>query len=120
MKSSKTIADEFLRRKAREDIEAEKADELVREILEQKLVEKEAELKAEKEAEKSKGLEVHTTKPTSDLEVHAVEPVIKPVIKKPIVQEKISVQEKPIVQKKPVVKKRWYDRIRPFGFKDSE
>jgi len=80
----------------------------------------------------------------SDLEIHAVEPVVpieeKPadqpaVVKKvrekpadqPAVVKKVRVQERPIEAKpaekspgKPVVKKRWYDRIRPLGFEESE
>jgi hypothetical protein len=145
MKTSKSIADEVLRQKAREEtegLEAEKADEKIKVMVEKKL----AEIRAEKEAEKlSEGdLEVHTTKPMSDLEIHAVEPVVpieeKPadqpaVVKKvrekpadqPAVVKKVRVQERPIEAKpaekspgKPVVKKRWYDRIRPLGFEESE
>ncbi|GAH99239.1 unnamed protein product, partial [marine sediment metagenome] len=157
MRTSKSIADDFLKRKARADAEAlkegeaekaeaekaeaEKADELIKVVIAEKL----KEVEAEKEAEKSNDFEVHTTKPMSGLEVHTVEPVIpieeepvreEPVREEPVREEpvreksvdrpavvkKVRVQAKPVVENpgKPVVKKRWYDRIRPFGFEDSE
>ncbi len=144
MKTSKSIADEFLKRKAQEKTEANETVEVkafVKDIVDEKL----AEIKAEKEAEKSKGLEVHTTKPISELEEYYVEPVVpveekpieeKPIEEKPIeekpvrektvdrpaVVKKVRVQAKPVEENpgKPVVKKRWYDRIRPFGLEDSE
>ncbi len=143
MRTSKSIADDFLKRKARADAEAlkengaekaeaekaeaEKADELIKVVIAEKL--------KEVEAEKSSDFEVHTTKPMSGLEVHTVEPVVpieeKPVreepVDRPAVVKKVRVQEKPIEEKriekspeKPVVKKRWYDRIRPLGFEDLE
>jgi len=138
MRTVKSIADEVLRRKAEaeknevekteaEKAEAEKVDELVKAVIAEKLKEIEAE---KAEASKPDDLEVHTTKPMSDLEIHAVEPVV-PIEEKPADQpavvKKVRVQERPIEAKpaekspgKPVVKKRWYDRIRPLGFEESE
>ncbi|MBA7646284.1 hypothetical protein ES703_124654 [subsurface metagenome] len=148
MRTSKSIADDFLKRKAQTDakalkeseaekleaekLEAEKADELIKAVLSEKIKEIEAE---KAEASKPDELEVQTTKPMSGLEIHTVEPVVpieeKPVREKPVdrpaVVKKVRVQEKAIKEKpvekspeKPVVKKRWYDRIRPFGFEVSE
>ncbi|GAI89630.1 unnamed protein product, partial [marine sediment metagenome] len=109
MRTSKSIADDFLKRKARADAEAlregeaekaeaekaeaEKADELIKVVIAEKLKEVEAE---KAEASKPDEFEVRTTKPMSDLEVHTVEPVIP-------IEEK-SIEEKP-VEEKPVREK---------------
>ena len=113
MRTSKSIADDFLKRKAQTDAkvlkeseaeraeaeraEAEKADELIKAVLSEKLKEIEDE-----KAEASK---------PGDLEIHTVEPVVpieeKPVREKPAdrpaVVKKVRVQEKPI-EEKPIEK----------------
>jgi len=102
MKKYRSIADEVLRRKAQEEgevLEDEKTDEFIREIVEKKL----AEIEAEKEASKPDDIEVHVTKPMSDLNVHTVEPVIPLEVEKPVIQKKPVIQGKPVVEEKPVI-----------------
>lgn len=143
MRTSKSIADDFLKRKAQRDVkvlkeseaekleaeklETEKADELIKAVLSEKIKEIEAE---KAEASKPDDLEVQTTKPMSDLEIHTVEPVVpiekKPagqpaVVKKvrekpadqPAVVKKVRVQEKPIEEK--IEEKRKLNLMPPFS-----
>lgn len=128
MRTSKSIADDFLKRKARADAvalkegeaekaeaekaEAEKADELIKVVIAEKL----KEVEAERGGEKSSDFEVFTTKPMAPLEEHYVEPIVpieekpieeKPIEKKPVrektvdrpaVVKKVRVQAKPVVE----------------------
>jgi len=138
MRTVKTIADEVLRRKAEaeknevekteaEKAEAKKVDELVKAVIAEKLKEIEAE---KAEASKPDDLEVHVTKPMSDLEIHSVEPVVpieekpadRPVVVKkvrekpadqPAVVKKVRVQEKPIEEK--IVERRRLNLMPPFS-----
>lgn len=132
MRTVKSIADEVLQRKAEaeknevekteaEKAEAEKVDELVKAVIAEKLKEIEAE---KAEASKPDDLEIHTVGPVVPIEE---KPVREKPADQPAVVKKVRVQERPIEAKpaeknpgKPVVKKRWYDRIRPLGFEDSE
>jgi hypothetical protein len=117
MRTSKSIADDFLKRKAQRDVKAlkeseaekleaekletEKADELIKVVLSEKIKEIEAEKAG---ASKPDELEAHTTKPMSGLEIYTVEPVVpieeKPVREKPADQPAVvkKVRERPADQ----------------------
>lgn len=107
MKTSKSIAEDFLKRKAQEKTEADETVEVegfVTDIVDKKL----AEIEAEKEAEKSKGLEVHTTKPMSDippLKEYGVTPVTNPIHDKSPVKKVIEEPVKKVI-KEPVERRR--------------
>ena len=133
MRTPKSIADDFLKRKAQTDAkalketeaekaevesaEAEKADELIKAVIVEKLKEVEA------EAEKPSDFEVHTTKPMKEkpLEVHTVEPVIpieEKTIKEPVkkvVKEPVKKVVKEPVKKNPPVERRRLNLMPPFS-----